>query len=215
MKKKILAISLVVSLVAIAALGVTLAYFTDTAKVDNTFTLGNIDIELEELVANPGQTPQPVDEEDGGFAYDTLVPGDSVHKEPYIKNVGANDAYAMMVLEVSDAADFSQATVGKFTIDGMNYGGDFSGTLPGDTKWYLVDEETVTSGADTIYRVYLIYGRVLPASGQTIAPFTGISLSTGFDNTDLANLTSFEIDITAHAIQADNLTAQEAIDELF
>lgn len=48
MKKKILALSLCVVMAAIAIVGGTLAYFTDTDKATNTFTVGNIDINLTE-----------------------------------------------------------------------------------------------------------------------------------------------------------------------
>ena len=46
MKKKITAICLCVALVAIAVVGASLAYFTDTKTATNTFTLGNVKIEL-------------------------------------------------------------------------------------------------------------------------------------------------------------------------
>lgn len=40
MKKKLIAIFLCVALVAIAVVGASLAYFTDTDKATNTFTVG-------------------------------------------------------------------------------------------------------------------------------------------------------------------------------
>lgn len=46
MKKKITAIFLCVALVAIAVVGASLAYFTDTDSAKNTFTVGNVKIEL-------------------------------------------------------------------------------------------------------------------------------------------------------------------------
>ena len=46
MKKKITAIFLCVALVAIAIVGASLAYFTDTKSATNTFTLGNVKIDL-------------------------------------------------------------------------------------------------------------------------------------------------------------------------
>lgn len=46
MKKKITAIFLCVALVAIAVVGASLAYFTDTKAAKNTFTVGNVKIEL-------------------------------------------------------------------------------------------------------------------------------------------------------------------------
>ena len=48
MKKRILAISLIVAMLAIAVIGGSLAYFTDTDKAVNTFTVGKVDITLDE-----------------------------------------------------------------------------------------------------------------------------------------------------------------------
>ena len=46
MKKKITAIFLCVALLAIAIVGASLAYFTDTDQATNTFTVGNVKIDL-------------------------------------------------------------------------------------------------------------------------------------------------------------------------
>lgn len=46
MKKKLTAIFLCVALVAIAIVGASLAYFTDTKTATNTFTVGNVKIQL-------------------------------------------------------------------------------------------------------------------------------------------------------------------------
>ena len=46
MKKKIIAICLCLALAAIAVVGASLAYFTDTKSATNTFTVGNVKIEL-------------------------------------------------------------------------------------------------------------------------------------------------------------------------
>ena len=46
MRKKLLALSLCVALAAIAIAGASLAYFTDTKSATNTFTVGNVKIDL-------------------------------------------------------------------------------------------------------------------------------------------------------------------------
>lgn len=51
MKKKILSIALVVAMVAVIAAG-SLAYFTDTDYADNVFTVGKVDITLNEKNAD-------------------------------------------------------------------------------------------------------------------------------------------------------------------
>lgn len=75
--KKILVWLLVVTLTATAAIGGTLAYFTDRDSEANVFTVGNVEIDLEE------------DFDQGA----TLIPGVNIEKKPTITNTGANDAW--------------------------------------------------------------------------------------------------------------------------
>lgn len=67
-KKTILVAAIAVMLVAALVVGGTLAYFTDTKSADNTFTVGNVDIELLEsslhrenagYVGTPGEKLNP------------------------------------------------------------------------------------------------------------------------------------------------------------
>ena len=46
MKKKVTALCLCVALLAVAVVGASLAYFTDTKSATNTFTVGNVKIDL-------------------------------------------------------------------------------------------------------------------------------------------------------------------------
>ena len=56
MKKKVTAIALCAALLAVAIVGLSLAYFTDTDTATNTFTVGKVDIELIEQQRNEGGT---------------------------------------------------------------------------------------------------------------------------------------------------------------
>ena len=46
MKKKLLAIGLAVAVLAVTIVGMSIAYFTDTDEETNTFTVGNVSIDL-------------------------------------------------------------------------------------------------------------------------------------------------------------------------
>ena len=48
MKKKLIALCLIVVLAAVAVVGGTLAYFTDTDSEKNVFTTGDVDIPADE-----------------------------------------------------------------------------------------------------------------------------------------------------------------------
>lgn len=83
MKKKILALCLVLALSATAIIGGTLAYFTDTKEATNTFTVGNVTIDLTE----------PNWELTGKQEAETVYPGEPLAKDPTVKNIGANPCF--------------------------------------------------------------------------------------------------------------------------
>lgn len=98
MKKKLTAIALVVALLAVAVIGGTLAYFTDADSAKNTFTVGNVKIDLiEQEKTERGLAP---------FVQDKLlVPGKSndgnaVSKIVTVKNTGRNDAWVWVDLKI-------------------------------------------------------------------------------------------------------------------
>ena len=83
MKKKIIAVCLIVALAAIAVVGGTLAWFTDTDDATNTFTVGNVDITLTEPNwAGSGSQDAP-----------EVYPGEPLAKDPTVENVGANPCF--------------------------------------------------------------------------------------------------------------------------
>ena len=84
-KKKVLALALAVCLVAVVSFS-TLAYFTDTDTVTNTFTIGSIEIDTrEDFVQN--STLIPVVNND-----DPTNDPNFVKKVVYVANTGENSA---------------------------------------------------------------------------------------------------------------------------
>ena len=98
MKKKLTAIFLCVALAAIAIVGASLAYFTDTKSATNTFTVGNVKIDLIESKFhregndNSGDTtiPDPTHKvtADDGMKY--VSDGATVFTDEEIKTDAAN-----------------------------------------------------------------------------------------------------------------------------
>lgn len=84
MKKKIVALCLCIALAVVAIGGATLAYFTDTTPaVKNTFTVGNVDIDLTETT---------------GSSY-TVIPGVNITKDPKV-TVKADSATSYVFVKV-------------------------------------------------------------------------------------------------------------------
>ena len=98
MKKKITALCLCVALLAVAVVGASLAYFTDTKSATNTFSVGNVKIDLiEQQKGENGLVPFTQNK--------TLVPGKSndgnaVSKIVTVKNTGKNDAWVWVDLKI-------------------------------------------------------------------------------------------------------------------
>lgn len=90
MKKKILALCVVISLAAVAIIGGTLAYFTDTDAETNVFTTGNVKIDLIEKF-DPDNAK--------------LMPGIDIQKEVYVKNIGSETAYVRVHIAIPSMLD--------------------------------------------------------------------------------------------------------------
>ena len=100
MKKKILALCLVVVLVATAITGVTLAYFTDTTqKQTNTFTMGDIEIKLDETDIDAEEEGARTEEDQ---KYGVLMPGISYVKDPIITvKAKSEDCYVFLEIDLN------------------------------------------------------------------------------------------------------------------
>ena len=93
MKKKLLVLGLCVALAAIAIAGASLAYFTDTKSATNTFTVGNVKIDLIESRLhrtgqdNSGDTSLPDPDTDTKAAGREFIPdGWTIFTDDEIKN---------------------------------------------------------------------------------------------------------------------------------
>lgn len=93
MKKKILALGMVACLAATAVVGGTLAYFTDTDTVENTFTAGNVKLDLfEHGVDNPNEEVESND-----YTATAIMPGREFAKDPTIRiKKGSEDSYVFL-----------------------------------------------------------------------------------------------------------------------
>lgn len=88
-KRKIILLATTVCMIAILAVGGTMAYFTDNDKVDNVFTVGNVKIALEEEFEQ--ESP--------------LYPGLDVNKDVYVANNGSVDAYVRVHIAIPASLD--------------------------------------------------------------------------------------------------------------
>lgn len=205
-KKRFVAILLCVTLVALAAIGATFAYLTDTKSVNNTFTMGNVAIKLDETNVNDPNGARVTSN-----AYN-VYPGAVVTKDPVVHNTGKNAAYIRATVNVSNWMNLVGA-----------YYPDFKETFPNDgykaalnllvgelgDGWSVVGVEagdTFTIGQFDA-KFILKYDGTLAANADTTAMFQTVTIPAGIDN---ANADSFkEVKVVAQAIQADGFDTWE------
>ena len=205
-KKRFVAILLCVTLVALAAIGATFAYLTDTKTVDNTFTMGNVAIKLDETNVN-----DPTGDRVTSNTYN-VYPGAVVTKDPIVHNTGKNAAYIRATVNVSNWMNLVSA-----------YYPDFKETFPNDgykaalnllvgelgEGWSVVGVEagdTFTIGQFDA-KFILKYDGKLASGADTTAMFQTVTIPTGIDN---VNTDSFkEVKVVAQAIQADGFETWE------
>lgn len=125
MKKKIIALCLIVALAATAVIGGTLAYFTDTDEATNTFTMGNVKIALQEkfdkdnAVLRPGTQKQ-----------------NAIQKEVTIKNTGSEDAYVWYEFYIPTDLDSTDGSTGTNNIVHVNSAGRTWDTYRENNKYW-------------------------------------------------------------------------------
>lgn len=206
MKKTIAIVALVV-LVAVASVLGTMAYLTSTAKVENTFTMGDVKIKLDETnVKDPkGERVTKNDYE--------VYPGAVVTKDPIVHNVGANGAYIRATVNVSNWMNLVAAYYPDFKETFPNEGYKAAlNLLVGELGegWSVVGVE-----AGDVFTIgwfdakfILKYDGVLESGENTTAMFQTVTIPAGIDN---ANTESFNsVKVEAQAMQADGFDNWEA-----
>ena len=206
-KKRFVAILLCVTLVALAAIGATFAYLTDTKTVDNTFTMGNVAIKLDETNVNDPEGARVTSNE-----YN-VYPGAVVTKDPIVHNTGKNAAYIRATVNVSNWMNLCAAYYPdfKYTFGQEGYKAALN-LLVGELGegWSVVGVEagdTFTIGQFDA-KFILKYEGALASGDDTTAMFQTVTIPTGIDN---VNTDSFkEVKVVAQAIQADGFGTWDA-----
>lgn len=197
-KSKVLVMTLcAVLLVATTVLG-TMAYLTSEASVVNTFTVGKVEITLDEAKVNPDGTPvTPAARTDAGNVYH-LIPGKTYTKDPTMTVVkGSEESYVRMMVTVTFTEALTDAQLAT-NLDSIFTGYDA-------TKWSRHDK-TVADNKMSITYEYR-YNTTVNAKDATdnmpLEPlFTEIAIPIDVDNDDIAILGGMNITVVGHAIQA-------------
>lgn len=184
--KKILALLLCAVLLVAASVAGTLAYLTDNDTATNTFTVGNVDIELQEyeVDAQTGEKKANATAVEGLTDLE-LVPGRTIQKNPFITVASDSETCWLFVKIENNLGD-------AVTINGMD---DWT-AVEGKAGYYMYKEAV--------------------AAGATIDVFKSVTVDSKLEYADLNGIEDKNIVITAYAVQAEGVAqtaAWGALDE--
>jgi len=210
MKKKVLSLCLVLALLALAVAGATLAYFTDTDEATNTFTVGNVEIDLIESNIHRATTGADddtikADAETYVEAVENILPGQWIPKAPYVVNTGANDAY-VRVRVVFEKAEVETLYFME-TTTAIESGEIVKSVAWKDAEGNVISTTDVYADRPADYATVeytYTYAEPIAAGAMTNnAPFWQYCLKNGLDEDAFANLNAGDIKVYADAIQAE------------
>ena len=228
MKKKILAFTLCAAMLAIAVVGGTLAYFTDTDAQVNTFTSGNVAIDLfEDFGDNSGIAKLlPAT---GSAQAGTLKNG--IEKEIFVENTGSEDAFVRVHIAIPSILDDGDPS---FDASKNVLHWNFAKGTYGDAKWNWTatanaagydakDWNSYTTTIDGIsYNVYVTtYETKLAKGDVTVDAIHQVYLDSKVTNEDITKIKetlgeNWYIYVAAEGAQAEGFeNAYEALNTAF
>lgn len=228
-KRKILSLAMALSIVAIMAVGATLAYFTDTDSADNVFTVGNVDITLHEVFPSESNQPVVMVPSVGSAQNDTLKNG--ITKEVTVSNDGTEEAYVRVHIAIPTLLDDGDPTydasknILHFNYDKESIGaGLWDWSKAADDNKYEGDWNAYKTTIDQIeYNVYVVtYGSILAKNEVTAQKaMSQVYLDNKTTNEDIEYYNgvlgeNWEIKVVAEGAQADGFTnAYDALNTAF
>ena len=205
--KALLVVACALLLVAASVFG-TMAYLTSTDTVTNTFTVGKVAIKLDEAKVDADGKPVTPAERVKENSY-KLLPGHTYTKDPTVTvEAGSEASYVRQMVTVTFDKVLTDAQLAT-QLDGI-----FTGY---DANWVRNDKKVETKTKDGAKHTVITYeyrykDKVAATTTDTKLPalFTEIKVPETWTNDDLAALGNIEINIVAHAIQADGFTDADA-----
>lgn len=180
-KRKIVKTAALCCAVSALAAGGTMAYLTDYDKTVNEFTVGKVDIELQEPNWKPEDNTK-------------IEPSQQIRKDPQVKNTGLNDAFVYLEVSIPTedvvTADAEGNRIDKKTTELF--------TFTKKADWTQL--EAKTSGKNRVYT--FAYNEILKPEQTTSALFDTVTFANIIEGQ--LDTRQFEIPVRAYAIQTVN-----------
>ena len=209
--KKAMLMTLCAIILVVATVFGTMAYLTSTDEVVNTFTVGKVEIKLDEAKANTdGSLVEGADRVKAN-SY-KLLPGHTYNKDPMVTLLaGSETSYVKMTVTFSKANELDAI----FATDG---GADLISIFGGyDASTWIAKGNTKDAANNT--RTYEFwYKESVGASSDDVALaplFTTITVPGSITKEQLDTIKGMTITVNAYAIQADGFANADKAWEAF
>lgn len=200
-KKVFVTVLCAVLLVAASVLG-TMAYLTSNDEVVNTFTVGNVQIKLDEAKANTdGSLSDNGATRVKANSY-KLLPGHTYNKDPMVTVLkGSESSYVKMTVTFSHANELDAI----FAPNGANMTSIFNGY---DSNTWIYKGNVKDTAANTrTYEFWYEETVAAPTADVELdALFDSITVPGTITNKQLATIQNMTITVNGYAIQADGFT---------
>ena len=203
--KKTLTVLLALVLVIAMSVAGTMAYLTSEDSVTNTFTVGNVQIKLDEAKANPDGSLVANADRVKANSY-KLIPGHEYNKDPMVTVLkGSESSYIKMTVTFTKANELDAI----FKPTGADLTSIFVGYDP--ANWIF---QNVTEDASANTRTYEFWYKeavgALTADVALDALFDSITVPGTITKEQLATIEGLTITVNAYAIQADGFDDEDA-----
>lgn len=203
--KKAMLMTLCAIILVVATVFGTMAYLTSDDKVVNTFTVGKVEIKLDEAKANTDGSLVTGADRVKANSY-KLLPGHTYNKDPMVTLLeGSETSYVKMTVTFSKAS----ALDAIFAPTGADLTSIFNGY---DSTNWIYKDNTKDATADT--RTYEFwYKEAVGASTADVeldALFDSITVPGTITKDQLASIEGMTITVNAYAIQADGFADADA-----
>lgn len=195
-KAKVLILALCAVLLVVGSVMGTLAYLVDSQEVVNTFTVGDVDIKVDETPVTPDGKPIEGEDRVEGNEYH-LIPGQTYTKDPTMTVLkGSEESYARMKVTINCISELRAI-----------FGQDFlpHEFIEGKDSNIWVYESTVENGDNTVtyeFRYHTTVDAFEATEDIVLEPlFTSFTIPGEMTGEQLATIADLEIRVEGHAIQ--------------
>lgn len=232
--KKIIIGTLAICTIAALGIGGTLSFLTDSEQVTNRFSMGDLDITIDEPSWNDG-TPDETDPSEPPGATDPtepgqrgdgegLKPGDSRDKDPTVTSV-TGDSYMRVIMMIKDRSgeiiedeerlDLIMQTVRYAPEDNALIEGE-SYSLEDIASYSMINEDLFTEDRErTSPGTYYYNYNGIFREGSSAQLFSDIIVPTDWNDVELKKIGKYKIVLQAQAIQTAGFAdSDEAFAEL-